>query len=57
MDVLSLMCPHCGETVEFEVAEDDRGRMVADCPVCCRPCVLTISRDEWGDPDVSIEQE
>ena len=57
MDVLSLMCPHCGEMVEFEVAEDDRGRMVADCPVCCRPCVLTISRDEWGDPDVSVEQE
>jgi hypothetical protein len=57
VDTLSLMCPHCGEMVEFDVSEDDRGRMTADCPVCCRPCVLTIARDEWGDPDVTIEPE
>ena len=49
------MCPHCGETVDFEFSDDDAGEMVADCPVCCRPCVLRLDRDEYGDLQVTIE--
>jgi hypothetical protein len=55
VETLDLLCPHCGERVEFDVADEDRGEMIADCAVCCRPCLLRVSRDEWGDPVVTIE--
>jgi hypothetical protein len=39
----SYSCPHCGEEVD---TEPDRGageemEYVEDCPVCCRPNVLS----------------
>jgi len=40
-------CPYCGERVEVQVepvgaAEE---RYVEDCPVCCRPWTVRVSRD------------
>lgn len=43
-----LLCPYCGE--EVEVAVDPGGpsseTYVEDCPVCCRPWVVHVSREE-----------
>ncbi|MBJ6761304.1 CPXCG motif-containing cysteine-rich protein [Myxococcaceae bacterium JPH2] len=44
------MCPYCGEDVEVEV--DVLGASaesyVEDCPVCCRPWVVQVTRGEDG---------
>ncbi len=41
-------CPYCGEEVELDV--DGLGpsseRYVEDCPVCCRPWTVSVSREE-----------
>ncbi|WP_224243321.1 CPXCG motif-containing cysteine-rich protein [Hyalangium gracile] len=41
-------CPYCGEEVEVEV--DALGpsseTYVEDCPVCCRPWTVSVSREE-----------
>ncbi|NOK06816.1 MULTISPECIES: CPXCG motif-containing cysteine-rich protein [Myxococcus] len=42
------LCPYCGE--EVEVAVDPIGvaseTYIEDCPVCCRPWTVQVSRDE-----------
>ncbi|AKF79798.1 Cysteine-rich CPXCG [Myxococcus fulvus] len=41
-------CPYCGEEVEVDV--DPIGasaeRYIEDCPVCCRPWTVHVSRNE-----------
>jgi hypothetical protein len=41
-------CPYCGEEVELDV--DGLGpsaeNYVEDCPVCCRPWTVSVSREE-----------
>jgi hypothetical protein len=43
-----LLCPYCGEQVE--VTADALGApsetYVEDCPVCCRPWVVRVSRED-----------
>lgn len=43
-------CPYCGETVEVSVDEVGAGTesYVEDCPVCCRPWSVQVSRGEDG---------
>jgi hypothetical protein len=59
-------CPHCGELVGTTVAADAGRRQsyVEDCPVCCRPGVLTITlrtegrrafADVQADPESDLE--
>jgi hypothetical protein len=47
MDSVSALCPYCGE--EVEVTVDPVGvaseRYVEDCPVCCRPWMVYVTRD------------
>ena len=44
----SAICPYCGESVEVSV--DPTGpsaeTYVEDCPVCCRPWVVHVAREE-----------
>ena len=51
---LDRTCPYCGETVELSV--DSVGvsneEYTEDCPVCCRPWTVRVSRDE---DQVSVE--
>ncbi len=51
-------CPYCGETVE--VAVDSVGvsseRYVEDCPVCCRPWTVLVSR-EGEEVEVQLLRE
>ncbi len=50
MDGLSefqaLRCPYCGEEVEVTVDPIGAGeeQYVEDCPVCCRPWTVSVSR-------------
>lgn len=47
-DAALQTCPYCGEEVEVEV--DPLGpsaeTYVEDCPVCCRPWTVTVTREE-----------
>jgi hypothetical protein len=54
----SQRCPYCGEEVDVEV--DGVGptseTYVEDCPVCCRPWTVHVSR-EGEDVSVSLGRE
>lgn len=50
-----IECPSCGETVELSLDPDSAGRMIEDCPVCCRPWQLDVSWDDDGEPTVRVE--
>lgn len=53
-----VYCPYCGEPAE--VALDAGGgavqRYVEDCPVCCRPWLLTVRYDASGAASVECEE-
>jgi Cysteine-rich CPXCG len=55
-DWIQVTCPYCGEAIELLLDPLEKGSFVEDCSVCCNPCQVTVARDEWGDPDVSIER-
>ncbi len=55
-DWVELWCPYCGERLELTIDPMNVGTMIEDCEVCCNPCRLTIRRDEYGDPEVTIER-
>lgn len=50
------MCPHCGEpinlTLDLSVA---RQSYVEDCPVCCRPMLVSYSATDGELDDVQVE--
>jgi hypothetical protein len=48
---LPLSCPYCGEDVELDIDDSagSRQAFVQDCPVCCRPWEVKISRDQYGE--------
>lgn len=52
-------CPYCGEAVE--VNADPIGasseEYVEDCPVCCRPWTVYVSRDEEGEVSISLGRQ
>jgi len=43
-------CPYCGEEVELEIDESGGARQsyVEDCPVCCNPWQVEVTRDRDG---------
>ena len=55
-DRAELLCPYCGELLELEIEEDLLGRLIQDCEICCNPIQLDIRRDQWGDPEVTVER-
>ena len=46
-DPRSLSCPYCGEPVDVAIDEGGGSSQsyVEDCPVCCRPWQVEVSRD------------
>jgi hypothetical protein len=46
-DEQELSCPYCGEQVEVQVdaVGPSSEQYVEDCPVCCRPWTVSVSRD------------
>ena len=43
-----LRCPYCREWVDLYVDPETQGSFVEDCAVCCRPWLVTVTRDERG---------
>ena len=48
---IPVMCPYCGETSDLNFEDEGWGRQsfVQDCPVCCQPWQVELSRDAEGD--------
>lgn len=55
MEEASYVCPACGEeiVVPVDLSSGSEQEYGEDCPVCCRPLVLTI-RAEGEGPDAWI---
>jgi hypothetical protein len=55
---LSQQCPYCGETIELELDATGprKERYVEDCPVCCRPYEVCVTRTDEG-LDVSLKRD
>lgn len=51
-----VTCPYCFEGVELWIDPDTLGELVEDCPVCCRPWSVTVTRDEKGRPRALVER-
>lgn len=51
MEIVASSCPYCGEPVEVEIDEAGGARQsyVQDCPVCCQPWQVAVSRDREGE--------
>lgn len=52
-------CPYCGEriTTSVDTSAASRQQYVEDCPVCCRPALLTIDVLASGRASISAEPE
>ena len=55
----AYVCGECGEeiVVPIDVSAGTSQRFVEDCPVCCRPNVISVEIDDEGDARVSAELE
>ena len=53
---IPLNCPYCGEEADLDV--DDTGgspqSYVQDCPVCCQPWQVEVTRDRDGDWNATL---
>lgn len=52
-------CPSCGESIQL-VIDPAGGRLqqyTEDCPVCCRPNLITVHIDRDGRVSVDVESE
>jgi hypothetical protein len=56
MSAIESSCPYCGEPVELSVDDGGGSRQsyVEDCPVCCQPWQVSLTRNPDGDWDVSL---
>lgn len=58
LDECSLLCPNCGESVEVLIDSSVEQQLyVEDCPVCCRPMLLSVSCDEFSGVSVTASCE
>ncbi|HEX9458901.1 MAG TPA: CPXCG motif-containing cysteine-rich protein [Thermoanaerobaculia bacterium] len=50
-DSIPLNCPYFGEEVDLDVDDTGGSRQsyVQDCPVCCQPWQVEVTRDRDGD--------
>ena len=46
-EFVPVRCPYCGEESDLLVDEDGTSRQsyVQDCPVCCQPWQVEVTRD------------
>lgn len=57
MDINKQICPYCGEPIELVVDPELAGETyVEDCPVCCRPMVLSLD-DSIGELQLTLKTE
>lgn len=50
-DSIPSNCPYCGEEVDLDIDDTGGSRQsyVQDCPVCCQPWQVEVTRDRDGD--------
>jgi len=55
-DYIPVTCPYCGEPAELDVEDTGWSRQsyVQDCPVCCQPWQVELTRDPHGDWEASV---
>ena len=41
-DLVTVVCPYCGEEVEVYLEADVRGTLIQDCEVCCNPWRIRV---------------
>jgi len=48
---IPLNCPYCGEETDLDIDDTGGSRQsyVQDCPVCCQPWQVEVTRDRDGD--------
>jgi hypothetical protein len=53
---IPLNCPYCGEEVDLDIDDTGGNRQsyVQDCPVCCQPWQVEVTRDREGDWGASL---
>jgi len=53
---IPLSCPYCGEEVELDVEDTgwSQQSFVQDCPVCCQPWQVEVTRDHYGDLSATL---
>lgn len=58
-DEATYICGACGEEIvmPLDLSAGSVQRYVEDCPVCCRPNVITVEFDEEGRPSIRGELE
>lgn len=58
MESILAICPYCGEEVEVTVEPAGLAseEYVEDCPVCCRPWTVRLSR-EGEEVDVQLVRD
>jgi Cysteine-rich CPXCG len=59
MDLLQghdATCPHCGETINLtlDLSEPEQS-YIEDCPVCCRPMVVSYSSSDGELAELNVE--
>ena len=57
MNFISVRCPYCGEVSDLDVEETGWSRQsyVQDCPVCCQPWQVELTRDPDGEWEASVK--
>ena len=55
LEAIHIQCPFCFEQVLLCLAPDERGEMITDCEVCCRPWLLRVWEEE-GEMRCSVER-
>jgi len=55
-EYVGVTCPYCGEPADLDVEETGASRQsyVQDCPVCCQPWQVEITRDRDGDWNATL---
>ncbi|MEZ4449948.1 MAG: CPXCG motif-containing cysteine-rich protein [Nannocystaceae bacterium] len=56
IDAVEVQCPYCLERVELTLDPMQRGEMIEDCEVCCRPWRILVRRRRDGQPIVVVER-
>jgi hypothetical protein len=56
MSAVVVTCPWCFTVDDLWIDPDAEDTYVEDCPVCCRPWQIHISRDPDGRPQVTVDR-
>ncbi len=56
---IEIECPYCGEqvTIFVDPGGGESQTYVEDCPVCCRPWVITAREEEPGGFAVAVGRQ